>query len=129
MARSPLSRWRNEGQMKRTALLLCFLVCAGGVAAQTPAPSPAPGAPAATPGAGPDGGAGAAGGRRGAPAGPPQPASKPYDFNDHPGWVSMFDGKSLNNWDGPKDIWHVENGAITATGTAANPIGSVYLYW
>ena len=41
----------------------------------------------------------------------------------------MFDGKSLNNWDGPKDIWHVENGTVTATGTAANPIGSVYLYW
>ena len=41
----------------------------------------------------------------------------------------MFDGKTLKGWDGPMDVWRVENGAITASETASNPVGSVYLYW
>ena len=102
--------------MRRIASLLCLLALTGSALAQTPPP-----APAAAPGAAPGG--------RGDPGGPPQPSSTPYDFNAHPGWISMFDGKTLKDWAGPMDIWHVENGTITATGTVANPIGSVYLYW
>jgi hypothetical protein len=41
----------------------------------------------------------------------------------------MFDGATLNGWKGPEGIWRVENGAIVASSTAANPIGSVYLNW
>src|SRR5207247_1704597 len=29
----------------------------------------------------------------------------PVDFNDHTGWISMFDGKSLEGWDGDKSSW------------------------
>ena len=111
--------------MKRTALLLCFLALAGSAAAQAPAPAPA-GPAAAAPGAAP----GAPGGR-GAPGAPPRPQNPatPYDVNDHPGWTSMFDGKTLKGWDGPMDVWRVENGNITASETPENPQGSVYLYW
>src|SRR5437879_5420830 len=36
--------------------------------------------------------------------------ASPIDFNDHTGWVQMFDGATLKGWDGPTDLWHVENG-------------------
>ncbi len=36
----------------------------------------------------------------------------PVDFNDHAGWLRMFDGTSLQGWDGPTDLWRVENGVI-----------------
>jgi hypothetical protein len=53
----------------------------------------------------------------------------PVDFNDHTGWLSIFDGKTLNGWDGPTDVWRVENGDIVASSTTANPSGSTYLIW
>src|ERR1041385_642106 len=40
----------------------------------------------------------------------------------------MFDGKTLNGWDGP-DLWRVENGAIVVQQKADPPTGSVYLIW
>ena len=61
---------------------------------------------------------------------PRQPAPiAPYDFNDHQGWQQMFDGATLKGWDGPMDVWRVENGTIVASSTAENPAGSVYLFW
>ena len=36
----------------------------------------------------------------------------PINFNDHEGWIQMFDGSTLKGWDGPADLWHIENGAI-----------------
>ena len=36
----------------------------------------------------------------------------PIDFNDHAGWLQLFDGTTLNGWDGPTDLWRVENGNI-----------------
>src|SRR5581483_10783485 len=101
--------------MKRIALVFGLLACASAVLAQTP-PTPPPAAPGAAP---------AAGGR----AARPNVQPTPYDFNDHPGWISMFDGKSLKGWDGPMDMWRVEDGTITASESASNPVGSVYLYW
>jgi hypothetical protein len=53
----------------------------------------------------------------------------PINFQDHTGWQSMFDGKSLNGWDGPTDVWRVENGAIVARSPAASPTGTTYLIW
>ena len=38
------------------------------------------------------------------------------DFDDHRVSQSMFDGKTLNSWDGDKKIWHVEDGAIVVSG-------------
>jgi hypothetical protein len=54
-----------------------------------------------------------------------------YDFDDHVGWQPMFDGKTLDGWEGPIDIWRVEEGAIVSSDTGSNPtpIGSVYLFW
>lgn len=53
----------------------------------------------------------------------------PLNFNDHAGWQSMFDGSTLKGWNGPMDIWRVENGAIVTSATAENSPGPVYLYW
>lgn len=41
----------------------------------------------------------------------------------------MFDGSSLNGWDGDKSYWRVENGAITAESTCEKPTGTIYLVW
>jgi len=53
----------------------------------------------------------------------------PINFADHTGWQSMFDGKSLKGWEGPTDVWRVEDGEIVASSTTANPSGSTYLIW
>ncbi len=52
---------------------------------------------------------------------------RPYDFDDHEGWQSMFDGETLTGWEGPMDFWRVEDGAIVATDSAS--FRSMYLYW
>ncbi|MGH9581367.1 MAG: 3-keto-disaccharide hydrolase, partial [Bryobacteraceae bacterium] len=54
---------------------------------------------------------------------------EPINFNNHAGWTSMFDGKTLNGWDGDKRYWHVENGAITVESTCEKPTGTIYLVW
>jgi hypothetical protein len=54
---------------------------------------------------------------------------EPIDFDDHTGWTSMFDGKSLNGWDGDKSYWRVEDGAIVAESTCEKPTGTIYLIW
>jgi hypothetical protein len=53
----------------------------------------------------------------------------PIDFEDHAGWTSMFDGSTLNGWDGDKNYWRVENGAITVESTCEKPTGTIYLIW
>ena len=45
----------------------------------------------------------------------------PFDFNDHTGYVSLFDGVSLKGWDGNPKFWRVEDGAIVGESTPANP--------
>ena len=51
----------------------------------------------------------------------------PYDFADHDGYVSLFDGKSLDGWDGNPKFWRVEDGAIVGESTPANPSGNSYI--
>jgi hypothetical protein len=114
-------------------------------AQRNPSPAPPPGEPAAEaapvrdlpvlglaekarghyqnvppPGAG-QGGGGRAGTPRYVPA-------DPINFNDTAGWTSMFDGKTLNGWDGP-NLWRVEDGAIVVNSKADPPTGSVYLLY
>ena len=48
----------------------------------------------------------------------------PLDFNDHAGYVSLFDGVSLKGWDGNPKFWRVENGALIGESTPANPSGN-----
>ena len=40
---------------------------------------------------------------------------------DEAGFVSLFDGKTLENWDGNPKFWRVEEGTITGQTTADNP--------
>jgi 3-keto-disaccharide hydrolase len=60
---------------------------------------------------------------RGGPARP-----EPFDFDDHTGWVSIFDG-TLKEWDGNPAVWTVENGAITAASTEQRRVGTTYIIW
>jgi hypothetical protein len=41
----------------------------------------------------------------------------------------MFDGSTLNGWDGDKSYWRVENGAIVVQSTCEKPTGTIYLVW
>jgi len=83
-------------------------------AGQTPAgqqPAGAPGTPAQ--------GRGRGGGFR-------QP--DPIDFQEHDGWTSLFDGKTLNGWSGDSN-WKIEDDAIVIESTCEQPTGTVYLVW
>jgi hypothetical protein len=53
---------------------------------------------------------------------------EPIDFQEHEGWTSLFDGKTLDGWSGDKN-WKVEDGAITIESTCEQPTGTVYLVW
>jgi hypothetical protein len=53
----------------------------------------------------------------------------PIDFNDHEGYVPLFDGVSLKGWDGNPKFWRVENGAIVGESTPANPSGNSYIVY
>ena len=52
----------------------------------------------------------------------------PIDFQEHEGWTSLFDGKTLNGWSGDSN-WKVEDGAIVIESTCERPTGTVYLVW
>lgn len=54
---------------------------------------------------------------------------EPYDFSDHRGYVSLFDGVSLKDWDGNPKFWRVENGAIVGESTPTNPSGNTYIVY
>ncbi|MEK6260874.1 MAG: family 16 glycoside hydrolase [Planctomycetota bacterium] len=46
------------------------------------------------------------------------------------GWVSIFDGKTLDKWDGNPDFWRVEDGTITGQTTADKPTkGNTFIVW
>jgi len=46
------------------------------------------------------------------------------------GWVSIFDGKTLDKWDGNPDFWRVEDGTITGQTTADKPTkGNTFIIW
>jgi 3-keto-disaccharide hydrolase len=51
------------------------------------------------------------------------------DFEDHDGFVSIFDGATLNGWTGDTDYWSVKDGAIFSESTCERPTGTIYLYW
>jgi hypothetical protein len=53
----------------------------------------------------------------------------PIDFNDHEGWISLFDGKTLKNWDGSPEVWHVEDGAIVGVSSPEKPSGTTNLIY
>ena len=46
------------------------------------------------------------------------------------GFKSIFDGKTLEGWDGKKEFWSVKDGTITGQTTAENPTqGNTFIIW
>ena len=46
------------------------------------------------------------------------------------GWEAIFDGKTLEKWDGNPDFWRVEEGTITGETTPDNPTkGNTFIIW
>jgi Domain of Unknown Function (DUF1080) len=95
-----------------SGLLLCAQ-CA--IAQQTP-----PQAGQAAPGAGAGRGRGGGGGFS---------PGTPIDYNDNEGWISLFDGETLNGWDGDTRYWGVKDGAIYVEPSCEKPTGTIYLIW
>ena len=100
---------------------------AAGAAAPAAAPQGAPGAPGApsTPGA--NGAPGAPGQGRGRGGGFHEP--DPLNFDDHDGYVQIFDGKSLDGWDGDPSVWSVDaQGNMVGISTPEHPSHSFIVY-
>ncbi len=53
----------------------------------------------------------------------------PLDFADHTGYTSLFDGKTLKDWDGRPGVWSVEDGAIVGQSTAEKNAGNSFLVY
>ncbi|MEO8521680.1 MAG: DUF1080 domain-containing protein [Acidobacteriota bacterium] len=53
----------------------------------------------------------------------------PMDFEDHEGYVPLFDGSTLKGWDGNPRFWRVEAGAIVGESTPTNPSGNSYIVY
>ena len=56
-------------------------------------------------------------------------APEPMDDTNVAGWTKLFDGTTLDGWDGNPAVWRVENGTITAESTATRRLGTTYLIW
>lgn len=80
---------------------------------------------------GPGGAPGGSGrGGRGGRGGGISVAAPPMaDFNDHIGFVQIFDGTTLNGWDGDPNVWKVEDGAIVGHSPAEKPVGTTFIIW
>ena len=53
-----------------------------------------------------------------------------HEKKKEPGFVSLFNGKDLEGWDGNTDFWTVKDGAITGTNTKEKPTkGNTFLIW
>src|ERR1700748_811603 len=49
---------------------------------------------------------------------------------DDDGYETIFDGKSLDKWDGNPDFWRVEDGTITGQTTAEKRTkGNTFIIW
>ena len=54
---------------------------------------------------------------------------EPIDFNDNQGWTQIFDGKTLQGWDGSPEVWHVEDGNLVAESSPEHPSGTTNIIW
>lgn len=61
-------------------------------------------------------------------SGPVMPT--PLALDDHTGFTSIFDGKSLSGWDGDPAFWRVEAGTMVGESTAARPLErNTFIIW
>jgi hypothetical protein len=92
--------------MKHTAMV-ALIVAAAALSAAQPAP-------------------GQGRGGRGASA----RGADPLVLDDHAGFESIFDGSSLEGWDGDPTVWRVEHGAIVGESTREHPLRqNTFLIW
>jgi len=90
-------------------------------AQQPPAQQPPAAPPQGQAGTQPGQGRGRGGGFRGPQALP---------FEDHEGFTQIFDGTTLNGWDGDPAFWKVDAGAIVGQTTAENPLKeNTFIIW
>jgi len=66
------------------------------------------------------------------PSTPAHPPSRfhepdPLAFDNHAGFVQIFDGTTLKQWDGDPAIWRVEDGAIVGESTTEKPHNNSYI--
>jgi hypothetical protein len=54
---------------------------------------------------------------------------QPFDYAENDGWISLFDGQTLNGWDGDTRFWSVKDGSIYVEPTCEKPTGTIYLVW
>jgi len=57
----------------------------------------------------------------------PEPA--PLDFADHTGYTSLFDGKTLDHWDGRPGVWSVQDGVIVGESSKEKNAGNTFLVY
>lgn len=77
----------------------------------------------------PAGGPGGASGGRGRGGGGGFTHAAKEDFNDHDGFTSLFDGRTLNGWDGDPNLWSVKDASVYINPTCEHPTGTVYIVW
>lgn len=75
----------------------------------------------------PPGGAGGASGRGG--GGGMRGSAVPFDYSSNSGFQSLFDGKSLNGWEGAPGMWDVRDGSIHIDTACGHPTGTTYIIW
>ncbi|MFO0868013.1 MAG: PVC-type heme-binding CxxCH protein [Pirellulales bacterium] len=57
-------------------------------------------------------------------------AAAPLAAADGDGFETIFDGKTLDGWDGNPDFWRVEDGTLTGETTAEKPTkGNTFIIW
>jgi hypothetical protein len=111
---------------------LALIMIASPAQAQAPAggpggaaPQQGPGGPGGGPG-GPGGPGGRAGGGGGGAGGGGRGGMAAYDHNDHAGYVQIFDGKSMDGWDFPPEIFRLEGDEIVAGYDPKIPPGTTF---
>jgi hypothetical protein len=57
------------------------------------------------------------------------PEPEAIDFADHAGYVSLFDGRTRDGWDGRPGVWSVEDGAIVGVSTKDKVAGNTFLVY
>jgi hypothetical protein len=58
-----------------------------------------------------------------------QLGAQQINFADHTGFTSIFDGRTLTNWDGAPEVWRIEDGAIVGESRPDKPAGTTFIIW